>query len=202
MKFIDAVLKFKHLLPGCPEQEAADALRFAVIEFCEKSLTITRWVDKTSAVLTFDTTGEAATQVVGLFDAYVNGVQAAVSHMNSGALDSATTDEPVITHTEDLNTSIAISPTPASVVPVRLLVAFAPTPDANEFPDHLWMMRREALKAGALARLLSEPGTTYVNEQRAAGYRQQFDEAIDSASIAASVNRATTSRRLKVAPAN
>lgn len=200
MKFIDAIAKLMHLVPGCPEQEAEDALRYAVIEFCTKSLTITRWVDKTSAAMTFDTTGEAATQVVGLFDARVNGEQVAVLHMNSASVDAADDDNPVITHTEDFNTSLAITPTPSSPVPVRLLVALAPTPDANEFSDHLWMMRREALKAGALARLLSAPGVTYGNPQMAVAYRAQFDEAIESASVAASVNRTTSSRRLSVTP--
>lgn len=200
MKFIDAVDKVMHLVPGCPEQEAVEALRYAVIEFCTKSLTITRWVDKTSAALTFATTGEAATQVVGIFDARVNGVQAVVLHMNSSDLDDADDENPVITHTEDLNSSIAITPAPSTTVPVRLLVALAPTPDANEFSDHLWMMRREALKAGALARLLADPDAPYRNEQRAAVYRAQFDEAIESASVAASVNRTTSSRRLRVTP--
>lgn len=201
MKFADCINKFAHLVPGCSEPELIDALRFAVIEFCSKSFVITYWVEKTSDALTFTTSGEAATMPVGIFDAYVNNVQAPVYHLNAAAVSEADADSPVVTYlTDQLATSIQITPAPTDPVSVRMLVAMSPTPDANEYPDHLWMMRREALKAGALARLLSEPGTTYVNEARAQAYRNDFEAAIASASTAASVNRSTSTQRLRVTP--
>lgn len=199
--FADAISLFKHRVPGCPEFEAIQALRFAVIEFCKETSVLQAWVTKSSNALTFDTsTGEAPTQVVGLFDAFVDGVQAGIVHLNSAQIDEADETAPVITHNDDLNTTLAITPVPATVVDVRLLVSFAPTPDANEFDTHLWTMHREALRWGALARLLREPGTRYVDPNLAGTYRADFEAAMSKASTASSVNRATTGRVLRVTP--
>jgi hypothetical protein len=201
MKFIDCIEKFAHLVPGCPEPQMVDALRSAVIEFCAKSMLLTRWVDKTSNALTFDMTGAAATMPVALFDAYVNGVQADIYHVNAPQLVNVTEQRPAITYSNDqIADSLAITPAPSVPVPVRLLVAVSPTPDANEYPDSLWMMRREALKAGALSRLLAEPGAPYFNDALASRYRAVFDEAMASASTLASVNRSTSTARLRVTP--
>lgn len=200
MKFTDCINKFAHLVPGALEVELVDALRFAVIEFCTKSFILTDWHTKTAADMTFDA---AATGImpVALFDAFVGERRADIYQVNAGQLDSATEDSPVVTYKVDqLHSSIAITPAPSGSASVRLLVAMSPTPDANEYPDHLWMMHREALKAGALARLLSEPGTPYVNEARAQAYRQIFESEIDSAKTAASVNRSTSTQRLRVTP--
>jgi hypothetical protein len=202
VKFADAIDNFLHLVPGCPRFEAIEAIRFAVIEFCTKGLVQTGWVAKTTADLTFSTTtpAESPSQVVGLFDAWVGGKQVKISHINSSDLELADANNVYLVHQADLNTTLALDPPATELLSVSLLIATAPTPDANEFADSLWMMHREALRHGALARLLSDPGTPYANEGRAADYRQKFLDAITDASAQASVNRVTGSQRLRVTP--
>lgn len=201
MKFIDCISKFAHLAPGCPEPELVDALRFAVIEFCESTHILTEWVQKTAGDLTFDTAGEAGRIPIAIFDAYVGEYQADILHLNAAALKDATAERPAITYRDSmLATSLAITPAPVPSTQVRLLTSFAPNPDANEYPDHLWTMKRDALRSGALARLLSEPGTKYANEGLSVKYRSEFEAAISKAATAASVNRRTSAVRLRVTP--
>lgn len=201
MKFIDCISKFAHLAPGCPEPELVDALRFAVIEFCERTHILTEWVEKTAGNLEFDTTGQAGRVPVALFDAYVDGKQADIHHLNAASLADVTSERPAVTYRDSmLATTLAITPAPSPSAAVRLLASFAPHPDANEYPDHLWTMKREALRAGALARLLSEPGTKYGSEGMAAKYRADFEAAMEKAATASSVNRSTSTTRLRVTP--
>lgn len=200
-KFTDAAPKVMHGVPGCSVPEAVEALRYAVIEFCTRTRILTSWVEKQSNALTFDTTGAGATQVVQLLDAQVNGRDATVLHRNSPDLQRASVLRPVLVHGEDLNTTIAVLPEPTPPVPVRLFVALAPTPDATEFPAFLWLAHREAIKHGALARLLAEPGTTYVNDGKAAWHMTEFQTKADELAAQVGLNQVVAAHRLRVMPA-
>lgn len=201
MKFIDAIDKFMHLVPGCPEAEAVDALRDAVIQFCEDSNAWSFWTDKGSDDLTFAVTNQATQQIpVGLFDAYLGTDQLDVIDMND--LQSPPEGRTVIYwDPERLHDSIQLVPVPAGSMTVRLLMSWMPTPWATDFPDHLWFSRAEALKAGALSRLMSGTGTSYSNPGRAQLYEQTFMAAINAAGASAGTSRRTKARRLRVRPA-
>jgi len=198
VKFIDCIDKFAHLVPGASDPEMVEALRDAVIEFCKRTHVLTYWSDKSSASLSFDIAGLNAMVPVAVFQAFINGKEADVFDLNADEINDADTET---YRTDRLYDTLAIAPPPATSVPVRLLMSFMPHPDANEYPDQLWIMRREALKAGALYRLLSAPGTTYVNESAAANWLRVFDDGVSSATTAASVNRRTNRARLRVTPA-
>ncbi|MFY9479174.1 MAG: hypothetical protein WAQ08_16130 [Aquabacterium sp.] len=201
MKFAEAAPKVMLGVPGCSVPEAVEALRFAVIEFCTRTRILSNWVERQSNALTFDTTGADATQVVQLLDAKVDGRDATVLHRNSADLERASVMRPVLLHDQDLNTSLKILPEPSPPLPVRLFVAFAPTPDATEFPDFLWLAHREALKHGALARLLAEPGTTYVNDAKAAWHLSEFQTKADELATQIGLNQVVVAHRLRVNPA-
>lgn len=200
MKFIDAIDKFMHLVPGCPEPEAVDALRDAVIQFCDESNSWSYWVDKASNALAF-TIDQAAQQIpVTLFDAYLGTEQLDVIDLNDQA-DQPTGETRIFWDPERIHDSIQLLPAPAGVMTLRLLLSWKPTPWATDFPDHLWFSRAEALKAGALSRLMSGTGTSYSNPGRAQFYEKTFVSAIGSAGASAGSNRRTKARRLRVLPA-
>jgi hypothetical protein len=202
VKFIDCIDKFAHQVPGASDPEMVEALRDAVIEFCKRTTVLTYWTEKTSASLAFDISGAVGLVPVAIFQAYVNGAEADVYELNAQELAEATSDKPILTYrTDRLYDTVTITPAPTTSVPVRLLMSFMPHPDTNEYPDQLWIMRREALKAGALYRLLSAPGTPYVNESAAANWLRVFEDGVSSAATAASVNRRTNRARLRVTPA-
>ena len=201
MMFADAIDKFPHLVPGCPEAEAIDALRDAVIQFCDDSKSWVYWVDKASNALTFDSTSEAQSIPIGLFDAYIGTDQLSVIDLNDQALSASVTSQLLQFDRTRPWDSIALVPAPASTVTVRLLIAWKPTPWAREFPDHLWFSRAEALKGGALSRLMANAGTTYANPQMATVHEQVFRSAIGAAGAAAVFNRRTHLQRLRVKPA-
>lgn len=199
MKFETAIEKVMHLVPGCPWSEAVDALRYAVIEFCTRSKVITYWTDKPSNAMTFDIGADAQVMPVDIFDAWVAGTQVDALTLT----DATPTDgrSYLVYDPEQLQNSIAVMPAPLTPVPVRMLMAWAPTPWATEFNDGIWMRHQEALKAGALMRLLAEPGTPYVNEARASGYAGVFNGAAISTGNRAAMNRSRPIRRLRVTPA-
>lgn len=201
MMFADAIDKFMHLVPGCPEPEAIDALRDAVIEFCDESKSWVYWVDKASNALTFDTTTEAQAIPIGLYDAYIGSDQLSVIDLNDQALAASVTVQSLQFNRTHLWDSIALVPAPSSTVTVRMLIAWKPTPWADEFPDHLWFSRAEALKGGALSRLMANAGTPYANPAMAAVHERVFRSAIGAAAAAAGVNRRTRIQRLRVQPA-
>lgn len=201
MMFIDAIDKFMHLVPGCPEPEAVDALRDAVIEFCDKSKSWVYWTDRDSDDLVFDSTSEAEAIPIALFDAYMGADQLAAIDINKNVVEPPVNTTVLTFDRDHLWDSIQLLPAPAAVVTVRLLMAWKPTPWATEFPDHLWFSRAEALKAGALARLMANAGTTYANPSMAGVHEQTFRSAISSAIGSAGVNRRTVLQRLRVRPA-
>lgn len=200
-KFTDAVAKVMVGVPGCSVPEAVEALRYAVIEFCTRTRIVNTWAEKQSDALVFDTTGAAATQVVQLLDAKVDGRDATVLHRNSPDIERASWMRPALVHGEDLNTSLKVLPDPGVPLPVRLFVALAPTPDATEFPAFLWLAHREALKHGALARLLAEPGTTYVNDAKAVWHLTEFHTKADDLAAEIGLNQVVVAHRLRVTPA-
>lgn len=200
MKFIDAIDKFMHLVPGCPEAEAVDALRDAVIQFCEDSESWIYWVDKQSNALTFATNTSAQQLPLTLVDAYIGQDQLDVIDLNE--TQAPPTGRTVLYwDPERLYESIQLVPAPAVPVTVRLLLSWKPTPWATDFPDHLWFSRAEALKAGALSRLLAVAGTAYANPVNADLHGRTFTAAINAVGASAGTNRRTLLRRLRVRPA-
>lgn len=202
MRFDDATDSFMHLLPGCSVLEAVDALRYAVIEFCRETQVLTSWVTKQSDSMTFDTTGDEATQVIALHDAFVNGVQATITGLNTHVAADATATDPQVSVGNKLNLSASMSvlPTFSPAVPVKLLVTLVPTPDAVEFDDALWLTHREALKSGALARLFAEPALPYTSDSRAAFHEGKFKQAMSDAGFKTGTTFTNTTP-LRVQPA-
>jgi len=200
VKFIDAIDKFMHLVPGCPEAEAVDALRDAVIQFCVDSESWVYWVDKTSDTMTFPTDSAAQQMPLTLVDAYIGQDQLDVIDLND--VPTPPTGRTVLLwDPERVYDSIQLVPAPAAPVAVRLLLTWKPTQWATDFPDHLWFSRAEALKAGALSRLLAVAGTSYANPGAAQFHGESFTAAINAAGASAGTNRRTRLRRLRVRPA-
>lgn len=197
---IDAIDKFMHLVPGCPRFEAVDALRYALIEFCDRSHSLVHWVETTSDMMSFNTV-ESKMQINALFDVSVDGKRVPACYMNSDWIDEANSENPVLVHGGDMNATMAILPAPTQAAQVRLLVSMSPTPDAQDLPDWLWTRHRECLKFGMLARLMADPGATYASDSKAMFYRESFDEHVSRASAAISANTSSRASRLRVTPA-
>lgn len=200
MKFSDAAQTLAYLVPTCPVPELIQAMRFATIEFASTTKVMTQWFETTSDMLTFDTSvGPANLQITDVFDAFVDGRRVAIPAVNSPRLAKATTDAPVVVHTNDISASLSVIPRPEQARSVRLLVALAPTPEANEFSDYLWKMHQEELRFGTLARLMAEAGTPYSNEGRATWNGNRFADAMNSIATKLASNRIRAAKRLRVA---
>lgn len=201
MNYIDAVSEFAHLVPGCPEPEAVRALRYSCIEFAERTSVMTQWLETTSDLMTFDF-ATAGVQIVNVFDAFADGWRVSVVPLNAPQMLRATDAVPVVVHGADMNTTLAVVPTPQIEVEVRLLAHLVPTPDSQSFSDSLWRLYRETVIDGAIRRLLAAPGTAYVDKASAGEALERFERKTSEVAAFASSMRLTPARRLRVTHAD
>lgn len=186
---------------GCPEDEAVDAMRNACIEFCEKTYFLT---DGSTVQVTNEDIPdlELSAQVIDIIEARIEGEDEPlpVYPMNDPRIDELDDDESCVVFADPGSPQLIPTPEAGSPVTLELLLAIAPGPTATEVPDILWLRNSEALKDGALGRLLAIPGEAWSNDAKAAYHLGRFEAAITRVAAQSGRNRITTSRRLRVKP--
>lgn len=186
---------------GCPEDEAIDAMRNACIEFCEKTYFLTD--GSTVEVTGADVPDlELSAQVLDIIEARIQGEDEplAVYPMNDPRIDELDDDESAVVFADPNHPQLIPTPSADAPVTLELLLAIAPGPTSTEVPDILWLRNSEALKHGALGRLLAIPGEAWSNDAKASFHLGLFAEAITRVAMKSGQNRRTTSRRLRVTP--
>lgn len=194
MLLIDTLRQVLGKVGGCPEGEAVDAMRDTVIEFCAKTRCWSKW----DAIPTTGTAGaiDMALQVVDIIDAEIGGVPIAVLEQNAPELKNRRSDEMVLVF-EHPNI-VTLVPTPSAEVTLNLFRAFAPGPEAEEFPDFIWLRHSEALRQGCLGRLFASPGAAWEKPALSGTNTMAFQAAINDAAAEYGINRKTTAQRLRV----
>lgn len=195
---------------GCPRALAVDALRNACIEFCAE----TRWLTTGSQVVLDGTqvpSFDLNVQVLDICEAKVGDDPVLVTYLNDPAAEPdalaecgdydyalrfADPNNPTLTPA----TGVA-APSVAAPVTVDLVLCVAPGPESTEIQTDLWRRWSEALKHGALERLLAEPKKPWSDTQLAAYHGGKFRDAITKAASEAGRNRTQPGRRLRVKPA-
>lgn len=186
---------------GCPRAFAVDALRYAAIEFCTKTMCLTTWTQATldgSETPIFD----LDVQVVDIFDARdEDDEEILVTYLNDPRLSELADDEQAIAFTDPNNLELAIPATTDAPVTLNLLMAIAPGPETAELHEDLWRRHSEALRHGALARLFAEPKKPWSDNTLSGFHEGKFQAAITMAAADAGRNREQPARRLRVRPA-
>lgn len=199
MLFIDMLKGVLGKVKGCPEGEAADAMRDAVAEF----LTDTRCMLADDIVVTAGTVpalADMASQVVDVIDASIEGDPVLVTYYNDPAIADLMSDSYVLTF-KDPSGELTLTPTPPGPVNLRLLRLFSVGPEATQVADWVWLRHSEALKHGCLARLLAEPSKGWSNPGAAAFHESLFRDAKTRVKASHGINRKQVARRLRVQPA-
>lgn len=199
MLYLDMISALLVRAKGCPEFEAVDAMRNACIEFCTETYWLTTGnqvvVDGTEVPVT-----DLHTQVVDILDAKIDGEDVLVTHLNDPAIEQLDDGCYALQFTDPNNPQLTPPATTDAPVTIDLLLAIAPGPESTEITDLLWQRWSEALKHGALCRLLEVPGKPWSNADAANYHRANFAKAMTTAAAQAGRNRQNVARRLRVKP--
>lgn len=186
-QFFDEVLPD---LPGCPEEFALNAIRNAAILFCDR--TKVHRIDLDPILLLANVpqvdfilpASAPQTRVVQVLQAQYG--EDPLDFKDPDWLDKnldpnwrTTTGEPLFI-TQDSEESFRPVPFPAAdaTLALTLYVAVKPTADATLIDARLWREHKEAIAAGAKARLMMSPKKPYTNAALASVYSEAFESAI------------------------
>jgi len=183
-------------VPSCADVVAINAVRNAAVEFCTRTLA---WneaqdpvtVDYTEFPLSFDAPSGA--RVCEVLSATFG------SHplrtVTQDELDAYGSDWRTLTGVPSMyflpsTDTLSTYPLPGTAGNLLLRVAYAPTRSSTNIDSSSYELYLEGIAAGALARLLREPGQAYSNPPLAEYYDTQFEREVTGAKI--KVNKSLT----------
>lgn len=198
MLYLDMLRGVLGRVSGCPEDEAAAAMRKACTEFLAETRC---WLDDQTVATTGTVPAlpDLTQQVVDIVEASIEGEPVFATFYNDPALQRLGPTDWALTFKQPSG-ALTLAPTPASAVNLRLLRLMAPGPDSDEVPDWVWLRHSEALEHGCLARLLAQPKKAWSDPGAAGFHDTQFRAAITQVTAAHGINRKQSARRLRVQP--
>jgi hypothetical protein len=182
-------------LPGCPDPQIEHELRRACQDFFERSRAwqvVQAPIAISASQTTFDIAPtDAGQELVRLEAAWLDGRRlevAGVGDMDASFADDWQAHTGSTSHLVQITPGTALLypiPLAASVTGIKLRLSVRPSEAATGIPDDMFVKYRDALGAGARARLMlqsekkwSDPGVGALNAA-------MFDAAINKASISA-----------------
>lgn len=182
-------------VPGCSEISALQAIKDACIEFCEKSLVVTRDHDPitvVTGVIDYDLEPPTGYLVVKVMKAWLENNQihplapdvvrdAATYNRLFSSYQSAPSTPSHFLQKEER--SISVWPVPDKKYPsgLTLRVALKPTRASTSVEDVVFEDYAEVIAAGALQRLHLSFEKPYTDERRSAARRAEFMAGINVA---------------------
>lgn len=169
--------------PGCAEPAMEDAIRLAVIDFCENTRLWRYSVDVATAAF-----GPIA--ITTPTDSVIFDIE--MSRVDGQRLEPATTfylddqfdDWRDSTCTGQPQYVTQLSEDEISIVPwqactISLRVRLKPSIDAETIPDFIALKYQSTIQSGALSRLLMLPGQPFTNPDLAMSFAAQFQRDLD-----------------------
>ncbi len=175
--------KVRQYAPGAAEPAAYDAIREAVIEFCDRTRL---WRDKitetTAAFGPITLTPAAGAAIADIDLVRVEGRQ--LERVSSQYLDDryGAWRDTTFTGTPSFVTQLAedeITIVPWAACDVDVYVRYRPTNTTETIPDFIADGYASTIQAGALARLLMIPGQPFTNPDLAMAFAQRFQADLD-----------------------
>lgn len=198
MRYLDCLIGVLAEAEACPEDTAARAMRYAVIEWCKETFCYV-----TPLEIETDGTEPAppaldAMWIVKIIDARIDGEAVDVLAANDPDLEDRDADDPAIVFADPSQAYLV--PAPSTPVTVELLCALTPGQESTEFPDLLWQRYAEHLEHGALKRLHAMKGKPWSDPGAASFHNDEFEAAKKRVAAAVGINRVTNAQRLRVKP--
>lgn len=181
--------EISHLIQGCPEPTAINAVRNATIEFCSSNW----WqetqdsvdVDDTDFPLTIE--GTTGATVVSLLGVNLDGrdlVPTTMDELDKRAHDWRENTSSLPTNYYQPNPEeVCLYPRLDTTLPMILRVSYAPLRSATSVVEYLYQIHLETIAAGALARLMAIPMQPWSNPKLAMYYSNQFNRGKNSAAM-------------------
>lgn len=185
-------------VPGAPEPVIVLAIRNAAIEFCERSLILTRDHDPITLVpkvVDYDLEPPIKeTLIIKIQRAFVEGSKidplapdqirdpAIYNRLYAEYEEQPSTPQYYLQKDER---SITVWPVPDKIYrnALTMRVAMKPTRDSESVDDVIFEDYAEVIAAGALSRLMASAGKPYTNVQMAAVNKMMFDRGVNLAKL-------------------
>lgn len=197
-RYLDCLTGVLSQAEGCPEEVAADALRDAVIEWCERTMCY-------ETPLLIETDGNepeppdaTAMRIHKITDARIDGDQIDVLAKNDPKLATLGHYDRAIVFADPSQPFLL--PAPSSPMAVELLCVLVPGIESEEFPDLIWQKYRRHLEAGARGALQAMKGKPWSDPNQAAYELGEFNKQITKHAALLGVNRVTNAQRLRTQP--
>lgn len=182
-------------VPGCAEVLAENAVRNAVIEFCEKSLILTRDHDPVSlkaGIVDYDLEPPTGYIVVKVMKAWLENNEltplapdfvreAAVYNRLFSSYQSNSDTPRAFLQKDERTVSVWGVPDKDYKNGLTMRVALKPTRAATSVEDVLLEDYAETIASGALYRLMMSAGKPYTNNEMAAVHKGLFQQGINMA---------------------
>lgn len=189
--FTDFLPEVLPKVPSCPNLVAVNAVRNAAIEFCTRTLYWHEMQDMgevSSGGFPFYLEAPAGARVCKILsvrygDAWMRPTTRDVLDLLGTAWEADTgAPQKYLQETPD---TLTVYPLPETAANMYLRVAFCPKRDSTTVDSTLFEEYLEGIAAGALYRLMSEPGQAYSNDKAAQFYGAKFAQAIGNAKLRA-----------------
>ncbi len=189
---------FPYVLPeviGAPEPLVINAIRNSVIEFCEKSLVLTRDHDPVTilpAIVDYDLEPPAGYLVVKVMQAWLDNQpldplapdfvrEASVYNRLFESYESAPSTPRFYLQKDERTITVWELPDKTYTNGLTMRVALKPTRASTEVEDVVFEDYAETIAAGAIMRLMMSPGKAYTNMDLAAVHKGIFNQGINTA---------------------
>lgn len=198
-------------VPGCADISATQAVKDACIEFCEKSLVVTRDHDPitvAAGVVDYELEPPSGYLVVKVMQAWLENNKldpvapdvvrdAAVYNRLFGSYQAAPSTPTRFLQKEERTISLWPLPDKQYTNGLTLRVALKPTRASTSVEDVVFEDYAEAIASGALSRLLVSVGKAYTNVQAAAVHKALFMQGINAARQRASHGHTRANLRVR-----
>lgn len=200
-------------VPGAPEPVILLAIRSAAIEFCERSLILTRDHDPVTLVegiIDYDLEPPVKdTLIIKIQRAWVNGNKidplapdfiAAASVYNRLYEDYEAKPSTPQYYLQKEERSVTVWPVPDKNYRngLTMRVALKPTRSSESVEDVIFEDYAEVIAAGALSRLMASTGKPYTNVQMAAVNKMMFDRGVNVAKLRANAGHVRSNLSVKM----
>ena len=206
-RYEDFLTEVMPYVRDCPEFVAVNALRNAMIEFCDKSML---WqyevdpIDTVAGTTEYTLALPNGTGLARIMDLFYNGhrlLPKSETELAKLYVDDWRSQEGEPSYyTQRWPNVVILCPAPSTSIQngLDLLVALRPTRASIAVDDFLFERWAEEIAFGARARLMAISGQPYTDQVQASYYRAKFDAVIGKAKI--ELNRGLTRATQYVRP--
>lgn len=173
-------------VPAAPDPLIDQELRRAASEYFRRTRAWVEWlpsITTDAATRTYGLDIPAGATVVALERAALDGTPIDILIWRESPTDPEAAASGVLGIGSRDRMDITIEKTPADGQALSVQVSLMPSRTATGLPDHLFEQHADAIRAGALSRLLLLPGQPYSNPAMAAVHRQTYEVELASAAV-------------------